>query len=114
MVASCTLVLYQPAAAGSGIPEIIGFLNGTKIKDIFKLQTLIVKFLSCAFAVGAGMPVGYEVIDHLFYHPRFLSKMIQFQGPMIHLGSLAAAGISQFKSGICSYFLLFSRLICSI
>ena len=27
---------------------------------------------------------------------------------MIHLGSLAAAGISQFKSGICSYFLLFS------
>ena len=61
VVASCTLVLYQPAAAGSGIPEIIGFLNGTKIKDIFKLQTLIVKFLSCAFAVGAGMPVGYEV-----------------------------------------------------
>ena len=65
VVASCTLVLYQPAAAGSGIPEIIGFLNGTKIKDIFKLQTLIVKFLSCAFAVGAGMPVGYEVIDQL-------------------------------------------------
>ena len=84
VVASCTLVLYQPAAAGSGIPEIIGFLNGTKIKDIFKLQTLIVKFLSCAFAVGAGMPVGYE-------------------GPMIHLGSLAAAGISQFKSGMFIY-----------
>ena len=71
--------MYQPAAAGSGIPEIIGFLNGTRIKDIFKLQTLIVKFLSCAFAVGCGMPVGYE-------------------GPMIHLGSLVAAGVSQFKS----------------
>lgn len=79
LVASCILVLYQPAAAGSGIPEIIGFLNGTRIKDIFKLQTLIVKFLSCAFAVGCGMPVGYE-------------------GPMIHLGSLVAAGVSQFKS----------------
>jgi len=71
--------MYQPAAAGSGIPEIIGFLNGTRIKDIFKMQTLIVKFLSCAFAVGCGMPVGYE-------------------GPMIHLGSLVAAGMSQFKS----------------
>ena len=81
LVASCILVLYQPAAAGSGIPEIIGFLNGTRIKDIFKLQTLIVKFLSCAFAVGCGMPVGYE-------------------GPMIHLGSLVAAGVSQFKSAI--------------
>ena len=91
VVASCTLVLYQPAAAGSGIPEIIGFLNGTKIKDIFKLQTLIVKFLSCAFAVGAGMPVGYE-------------------GPMIHLGSLAAAGISQFKSGIFHLFLNFGSI----
>ena len=56
-----------------GIPEIIGFLNGTRIKDIFKVQTLIVKFLSCAFAVGCGMPVGYE-------------------GPMIHLGSLALSG----------------------
>ena len=44
-----------------------------------QVQTLIVKFLSCAFAVGCGMPVGYE-------------------GPMIHLGSLVAAGMSQFKS----------------
>ncbi len=61
LVASSLLVMYQPAAAGSGIPEIIGFLNGTRIKDIFKMQTLIVKFLSCAFAVGCGMPVGYEV-----------------------------------------------------
>lgn len=79
LVVSTLLVVYQPAAAGSGIPEIIGFLNGTRIKDIFKVQTLIVKFLSCAFAVGCGMPVGYE-------------------GPMIHLGSLVAAGMSQFKS----------------
>ena len=46
---------------------------------LFQVQTLIVKFLSCAFAVGCGMPVGYE-------------------GPMIHLGSLVAAGMSQFKS----------------
>ena len=46
---------------------------------ILQVQTLIVKFLSCAFAVGCGMPVGYE-------------------GPMIHLGSLVAAGMSQFKS----------------
>ena len=79
LVSSSMLVLYQPAAAGSGIPEIIGFLNGTRIKDIFKMQTLIVKFLSCAFAVDSGMPVGYE-------------------RPMIHLGSLVAAGMSQFKS----------------
>ena len=38
LVVSTLLVVYQPAAAGSGIPEIIGFLNGTRIPDIFKVQ----------------------------------------------------------------------------
>ena len=41
LVMSALLVAYQPAAAGSGIPEIIGFLNGTRIKDIFKVQYLV-------------------------------------------------------------------------
>ena len=63
--------LWDPVLSLSAIPESYTFL--------FKVQTLIVKFLSCAFAVGCGMPVGYE-------------------GPMIHLGSLVAAGMSQFKS----------------
>ena len=39
LVMSALLVAYQPAAAGSGIPEIIGFLNGTRIKDIFKVRS---------------------------------------------------------------------------
>ena len=39
LVVSTLLVVYQPAAAGSGIPEIIGFLNGTRIPDIFKVQS---------------------------------------------------------------------------
>ena len=38
LVVSTLLVVYQPAAAGSGIPEIIGFLNGTRIPDIFKVH----------------------------------------------------------------------------
>ncbi len=40
LVMATLLVCYQPAAAGSGIPEIIGFLNGTRIKDIFKVSTV--------------------------------------------------------------------------
>ena len=40
LIVSTVLVVYQPAAAGSGIPEIIGFLNGTRIPDIFKVCTL--------------------------------------------------------------------------
>ncbi|KAK3604540.1 hypothetical protein CHS0354_000361 [Potamilus streckersoni] len=72
-------VYIRPETAGSGIPEITGFLNGTNVRHIFNIRTMIVKFLSCVTAVGSGLPVGPE-------------------GPMIHLGALVGAGLSQFKS----------------
>ena len=58
---------FDRPAAGSGIPELIGFLNGTVISAIFNVKTFFVKFFSCVFAVASGLPVGPE-------------------GPMIHLG----------------------------
>ena len=61
------------------MPELIGYLNGTLVRHIFNLRTLLVKFVSCACAVGSGMPVGPE-------------------GPMIHMGALVGAGVSQFGS----------------
>ena len=73
------VVFFRPSAAGSGMPELIGFLNGTFIRHIFNVKTFLVKFLSCALAVGGGLPVGPE-------------------GPMIHLGSIVGAGLSQFQS----------------
>ena len=80
LLPSTLIVVYlRPSAAGSGLPELIGFLNGTLIRHIFNIKTLAVKFLSCAMAVGSGMPVGPE-------------------GPMIHIGALIGAGISQFES----------------
>jgi len=79
LISSAIVVFLRPSAAGSGMPELIGFLNGTMIRHIFNLKTYVVKFFSCALAVGAGMPVGPE-------------------GPMIHLGSMVGAGISQFQS----------------
>lgn len=57
----------RPSAAGSGIPEVTGFLNGTMVRHIFNVKTLAVKFFSCVAAVGCGLPVGPE-------------------GPMIHMG----------------------------
>lgn len=55
------------AAGGSGIPEVIGFLNGTVMRHVLNLPAFCVKFFSCSCAVGAGLPVGPE-------------------GPMIHIG----------------------------
>lgn len=82
------IILWRPSAAGSGIPEVTGFLNGTHIRHIFNIQTLIAKFLSCVATIGGGMPLGPE-------------------GPMIHLGALVGAGVSQFRSGTLRFKLPF-------
>ena len=79
LVSSSIVVYVRPSAAGSGLPELIGFLNGTFMRRIFNLKTFIAKFVSCFLSVGSGMPVGPE-------------------GPMIHLGSIIGAGLSQFQS----------------
>ena len=79
LLSTALVVLGRPSAAGSGTPELISFLNGTMIKQFFNLETFLVKFGSCALAVGAGLPVGPE-------------------GPMIHLGSLIGALFSQFQT----------------
>ena len=79
LLSSVIIVYFRPSAAGSGVPELIGFLNGNFIRRIFNLKTFLAKFISCFLSVGCGMPVGPE-------------------GPMIHLGSIIGAGLSQFQS----------------
>ncbi|XP_022108381.1 chloride channel protein C-like isoform X2 [Acanthaster planci] len=81
---SIMVVILRPSAAGSGLPELIGFLNGTLVRHIFNVKTLAVKFASCICAVSSGLPVGPE-------------------GPMIHMGSLIGAGMSQFKSDTLNF-----------
>ena len=44
--------------------------------QVFNVRTLLVKFFSCAAAVGSGLPVGPE-------------------GPMVHIGAMAGAALSQ-------------------
>lgn len=46
---------------------------------MFGIQTLFVKFFSCATAVGSGLPVGPE-------------------GPMVHIGALLGGALSQGQS----------------
>ncbi|KAL8619446.1 hypothetical protein ACOMHN_011797 [Nucella lapillus] len=79
LFSTAIIIFWRPSASGSGIPEVTGFLNGTHIRHIFSLKTMAAKFLSCVAAIGCGMPVGPE-------------------GPMIHLGGLVGAGVSQARS----------------
>jgi hypothetical protein len=70
------VVNIAPQAAGAGVAEVMAYLNGCHMSGLMSLKTLGVKFLSAATAVGSGLPVGPE-------------------GPMIHIGAIIAAGLSQ-------------------
>ena len=78
---SATLVSFvEPAAGGSGIPEIKCYLNGVKVPHVVRIQTLIIKLIGTVLTVGGGgMALGKE-------------------GPMIHTGAIVAAGLSQGKA----------------
>ncbi|XP_076596632.1 H(+)/Cl(-) exchange transporter 6 isoform X1 [Chaetodon auriga] len=73
------LVLIEPVAAGSGIPEIKSYLNGVKIPGIVRLRTFLCKATGVLFSVAGGLFVGKE-------------------GPMIHCGAIVGAGLPQFQS----------------
>ena len=70
------LCWYQPAAAGSGIPEIKAYLNGVNLNSIVRMPVLVAKVLGMCFSCAAGLPLGKE-------------------GPMIHAGSIIGAAVSQ-------------------
>lgn len=72
-------VFMEPLAAGSGIPEIKCFLNGIDIPRVVDVNTLVYKALGIIFACSAGLPLGKE-------------------GPMVHVGAVVAAGVSQGRS----------------
>ena len=48
------LVLIEPVAAGSGIPEIKSYLNGVKIPGIVRLRTFLCKAVGVLFTVAGG------------------------------------------------------------
>ncbi|CUG89156.1 chloride channel protein, putative [Bodo saltans] len=71
--------LIMPSAAGSGVPDVMAYLNGVMFPLIFNVRTLVVKTASCILAVSSGLPGGVE-------------------GPMIHIGALIGAGLPSGRS----------------
>uniref|UniRef100_A0A671X739 Chloride channel protein n=1 Tax=Sparus aurata TaxID=8175 RepID=A0A671X739_SPAAU len=81
------LVLIEPVAAGSGIPEIKSYLNGVKIPGIVRLRTFLCKAAGVLFSVAGGLFVGKE-------------------GPMIHSGAIVGAGLPQLFCSMSATFTL--------
>ncbi|NXG89571.1 CLCB protein, partial [Stercorarius parasiticus] len=79
VLSSGSALLICPAGSPCGLPEIIGYLNGTSIRHLFNIKTFLGTFVSCVLAVASGLFCGPE-------------------GPMIHLGALLGCGLSQLQS----------------
>jgi len=68
IIASCMTTYWGPAAAGSGVAELIGYLNGVNYPGFIGIPTLITKIIGVTLAVSGKLCVGKE-------------------GPLAHIGA---------------------------
>ncbi|EFJ51659.1 hypothetical protein VOLCADRAFT_56749, partial [Volvox carteri f. nagariensis] len=73
---SAAVIGWAPESQGSGVPEVMAYLNGCMLPKLFNIATLVVKFVSCGLVVASGLPVGPE-------------------GPLLHIGAAIGAALSQ-------------------
>lgn len=74
--AAAIVIYFEPVASGSGVPEVMAYLNGVSIPKFFALRTLLAKYLSVGLAVASGLCGGNE-------------------GPMIAIGASIGKLLSQ-------------------
>jgi hypothetical protein len=87
-----TCCLYiAPAAAGSGIPDVVAYLNGVDVPAVLLFRTLVAKILGSLGSVGAGLAVGKE-------------------GPFVHIGACIASLLSQARLHLRTSFRQFSGI----
>jgi chloride channel 7 len=68
-VVSCTLTTFWgPGASGSGVAEIIGYVNGINYPQCISIPTLITKIFGVVLAIAGTLCVGKE-------------------GPLAHIGA---------------------------
>ena len=67
--AAALTVFVGPGAAGGGVPELMGYMNGVIYPDFMGVRTLLVKIFALALAVASGLCVGKE-------------------GPLAHIGAI--------------------------
>eukprot|EP01087_Luapelamoeba_hula_P017620 TRINITY_DN5568_c0_g1_i2.p1 TRINITY_DN5568_c0_g1~~TRINITY_DN5568_c0_g1_i2.p1 ORF type:complete len:863 (+),score=110.99 TRINITY_DN5568_c0_g1_i2:151-2739(+) len=79
LLATLCVILFGPEAGGSGIPEVIGYLNGVRVVHTINIRTFVGKVLSLLFAYSSSLAIGPE-------------------GPMIHIGAMIGGGMGQAKS----------------
>lgn len=71
ILSACLCIYICPEAKGSGIAEVLSFLNGVNVPHIFDFKTLIIKMIGLWLSISGGIIAGKE-------------------GPMIHAGAIIA------------------------
>lgn len=77
LIGTCAGVMttyYGPGAAGSGVAEMIGYLNGINYPNFIGVATLVTKIVGVVLAVSARLCIGKE-------------------GPLAHIGSIWGAAV---------------------
>jgi chloride channel 7 len=69
MIAVVFTIYIGPAAAGSGVVELMGMLNGIRVPGFIGIWTMITKIVGTIFAVSSGLCIGKE-------------------GPLAHIGAV--------------------------
>ena len=75
LISSMLVVFLSPEAAGSGVPEIKAYLNGTRVPRFLRPACALVKAVGVCFSVAAGLVIGKE-------------------GPLIHIGGALGSLLS--------------------
>lgn len=72
VVISASLCLFiAPGAIGSGIPEVMAYMNGVDQPGVLNFTVMVVATISTVLSVACGLRIGKE-------------------GPLVHIGAIAA------------------------
>jgi H+/Cl- antiporter ClcA len=95
--AALLCVVWAPEAVGSGIPEVIAYLNGIRVKKFNRKGMLLVKMVGSVLSVGSSLAVGME--GPLVCIGAIVGETVA------HAGSLLSWILTKFFSGYQSSFL---------
>ena len=70
-------VYWGPGANGSGVAEMMGYMNGINYPNVIAFETFVTKVFGVVLAVVGGLCVGKE-------------------GPLAHIGGIIGAAVVHF------------------
>jgi len=73
---SLMCLTLAPRAVGSGIPEMIAYLNGVRVERFTSFYLFLVKIVGTILSVSSGLAIGPE-------------------GPLVHLGAIMGASLTK-------------------